>query len=166
MGEIPRQYLDMSATGRGLRVNTKSSSVNSCKNSGFGTFDNTSHLFSSLCKCISMNADCLMNKRTELLAKIELSDPDTVAIMDVKPKHYRYPVHECEINLEGYECFHNIEKHNRGIALFVKTFSEQFKNDFEESVFVESQLSASFFKIGLDAHWKDQQTKFDPLSLQ
>ena len=57
-----------------------------------------------------INADSLMNKRTELDALIEIHRPDVIGIVEVKPKNYRYEIQECEIAIDGYDIFHNLEK--------------------------------------------------------
>ena len=67
-----------------------------------------------------INADSLMNKRTELDALIEIHRPDVIGIVEVKPKNYRYEIQECEIAIDGYDIFHNLEKEGRGICLHVK----------------------------------------------
>ena len=66
------------------------------------------------------NADSLMNKRTELDALIELHKPAVIGIVEVKPKNFRYKIQECEIAINGYDIFHNLDEEGRGICLYVK----------------------------------------------
>ncbi|KAK7108399.1 hypothetical protein V1264_016145 [Littorina saxatilis] len=86
---------------------------------------------------------------------IELHEPDVIAITEVKPKRSRYDVQECEIAVEGFELFHNMEKEGRGIALYVKTsmkpaLCEHLNSDFQEAIFVECQPeSGDVLRIGL-----------------
>ena len=75
-------------------------------------------------------------------ALTEINQPDIVGITEVKPKHARFYVQECEIAVEGYELFHNLEEDGRGIALLVRKEMEPTPNDrlsstFSEHVFVD-----------------------------
>lgn len=121
-------------------------SVNSFKNAhssfkSFSTKDNAN----KTCTCLYTNADQYMNKRSEMLANIDIFKPEVIAITEVKPKHARYSVHESEITVEGYEPFHNLDSKGRGIALLVKkelkpSMCDSLISSFEEHVFVECQL--------------------------
>ena len=96
-----------------------------------------------------------MNKRNEMKALIEINQPDIVGITEVKPKHARFNVQECEIAIEGYELFHNLEEEGRGIALLVRKEMEPTPNDrlsstFSEHVFVDcTQGDGTLLTVGV-----------------
>ena len=96
-----------------------------------------------------------MNKRNEMKALIETNQPDIVGITEVKPKHARFNVQECEIAIEGYELFHNLEEEGRGIALLVRKEMEPTPNDrlsstFSEHVFVDcTQGDGTLLTVGV-----------------
>lgn len=95
-----------------------------------------------------------MNKRAELQAMIELHEPELIAITEVKPKRCRFTVQECEIAIEGYDVFHNLEQEGRGIALFTKTtlrasMSENIGTNFEEAIFAECHSAGETLRIGV-----------------
>ena len=95
-----------------------------------------------------------MNKSAELQAIIELHEPDLIAITEVKPKRCRFTVQECEIAIEGYDVFHNLEQEGRGIALFTKTtlrasMSENIGTNFEEAIFAECHSAGDTLRIGV-----------------
>lgn len=88
------------------------------------------------------NADCMMNKLSELKLSVTNYKPDIIGFAEVKPKNSRYNIADSEIAIEGYETFstnlHN--KTGRGLVLYIKNFIKanpvEFKTEFEESVFV------------------------------
>ena len=97
-------------------------------------------------KCLYTNADQLLNKRNELLAAIDLYKPDIIGICEVKPKSTRYVIEESELSIDNYDIFHNLEKHGRGLVLYVNkhlkaSLCENIKNEFSEKVFVECKLT-------------------------
>ena len=67
--------------------------------------------------CMYTNADSLMNKLSEL--KVTQSQPMIIGITEVKPKKCRFNIVPCELQLEGYELFSNLEKDGRGICLYI-----------------------------------------------
>ena len=98
--------------------------------------------------CIHANVDSLLNKRAELQAQITLHNPDIIGISEVKPKNMRYAVQECEVSLDGFELFHNLEDTGRGICLYVRehlkpSLNTTFDNGSEEAILVECQLDGS-----------------------
>ena len=96
-----------------------------------------------------------MNKRNEMKALIEINQPDIVGITEVKPKHTRSNVQECEIAIEGYELFHNLEEEGRGIAHLVRKEMEPTPNDrlsstFSEHVFMDcTQGDGTLLTVGV-----------------
>ena len=93
-----------------------------------------------------INADNLMNKRTELDALIALHNPAVIGIVEVKPKNYRYKIQECEITIPGYDIFHNIEEEEgRGICLHVKQELKptlvELDSKCQECVFIKCELT-------------------------
>ena len=61
-----------------------------------------------------------MNKRDELKAYINIFEPNIIAITEVKPKNARYTISDCELAIEGYDMFHNLNDQGRGIMLYIK----------------------------------------------
>eukprot|EP00794_Sanderia_malayensis_P011225 gene11225-12404_t len=53
-------------------------------------------------------ADCLLNKRLELSALIELNSPDIICVTEFAPKNSFLPVQEVELKLDGYDLFSNV----------------------------------------------------------
>ena len=62
-------------------------------------------------------ADSLLNKMDELRRDIQAKDPDIIAITEVKPKKFKFPITKAEINIRGYETHTNDlgTKKGRGI---------------------------------------------------
>ena len=104
---------------------------------------------------LDTNTDQYMNKRNEMKALIEINQPDIVGITEMKPKHARFNVQECEIAMEGYELFHNLEEEGRGIALLVRKEMEPTPNDrlsstFSEHVFMDcTQGDGTLLTVGV-----------------
>ena len=95
-----------------------------------------------------------MNKRAELQAMVDLHEPDLIAITEIKPKRCRFKVNECEINIKGYEAFHNLEKEGRGVALYAReemraSICEGLGTNFEEAVFIECKSRENTLRIGV-----------------
>jgi hypothetical protein len=90
------------------------------------------------------NADSLLNKRAELEALIEIHKPAVIGIVEVRPKNYRFEVQACEISIQGFETFHNLEYKGRGICLLIKhelmPSSVQVMSKFNECIFVDCKL--------------------------
>lgn len=106
------------------------------------------------CTCIYTNCDSYLNKRAEFQAVLDLHEPALIAMTEIKPKHSRYGVQECEIALDGYDLFHNLEKEGRGVALFAKktlkaSLCEHLVSNFEESIFVECQSGGEKLRVGV-----------------
>ena len=98
------------------------------------------------CTALYTNADCLMNKRCELDANIRMFEPEIIAITEVTPKYCKTPVQECELRIDGFTPFHNLEAEKRGVLIQVKdslkpTKVEAFSNAFQEALFVNCNFS-------------------------
>lgn len=169
MGETKRQGCQRGAVPRGTaqqikdskknpaHVNKFSSSSNFVQ-SGKTVFNSKKNFNFKAKKDVNLsylytNADCLMNKRSELDALIEIHDPEVVGIVEVKPKNSRYNIQECEIALPGYDVFHNLDQQGRGIGLYIKQDLRpnliKLNTQFEESVFVSCESHGKTMILGL-----------------
>jgi exonuclease III len=87
-----------------------------------------------------------MNKRTELVQIIALDNPDIISLTEIVPKNCETPIQASEIQIEGYECFNNLDKPtmNRGVAMYVKkslmAVPSRMEDEFAESVWSEIPL--------------------------
>ena len=91
------------------------------------------------------NADALMNKRTELEALVEIHKPEVISITEVKPKNCRFEIQPSEVQIDGYELFHTLDKNGRGICLHIKHELKptmiSIEDSFSECVFVKCKLA-------------------------
>ena len=73
-------------------------------------------------KCLYFNADSLLNKMEEAKQVIKLENPDIVAIVEVKPKNYRYLPTVTELSIEDYYLYEqNLEENTgRGIVCYCR----------------------------------------------
>ena len=88
------------------------------------------------------NVDCLTSaKHKEMETIIETDDPDIIAITEVQAKNTSRKIEESEMNLNGYCLYHNLEKGNRGVCIYVRenlnSSESEIKPDFTESLWVE-----------------------------
>ncbi len=75
----------------------------------------------SFLQVIYTNADSLMNKRNELIERVNSEKPHVAVITEVNPKNQRYATTKQELALDGYSLFTNIDENGvRGVAIFVK----------------------------------------------
>ena len=95
------------------------------------------------------NADSVINKRDELSSLIECEKPDVISISETTPKNVSTPVKPCELQIDGFDCFHNLEtpQHHRGVAIWtrktLKAQNFQLEDRFQnckESVWCEIPL--------------------------
>ncbi len=104
------------------------------------------HQTSQGLKCLYSNVDSLLNKRHELLALVNYHKPHIIGITELKPKNCRYGVQDCEIAIDGYQLFHNLDSQGRGIGLYIEESLKPaqcslFDNYmFNEKLFVECNL--------------------------
>ena len=100
-------------------------------------------------KCMYTNADTLTNKMPELKALVKDIQPSVIAITEVIPKNYRYPVQKAEIKIsEDYNIFPEcISNMGRGITIQLhKSIEAQEVNiqtTFEESIWCEGKLEGN-----------------------
>ena len=73
-------------------------------------------------KCLYFNADSLLNKMEEAKQVIKLENPDIVAIVEVKPKNYRYLPTVAELSIKDYYLYEqNLEENTgRGIVCYCR----------------------------------------------
>ena len=95
---------------------------------------------------IYTNVDTLLNKRPELQALISVYHPHVIGITEVKPKNSRYDLSLAEIQLDGYEVFHNLKEDGRGVYLYIscslrpEVFSGLSIHGYRDAVFAESNF--------------------------
>ena len=93
------------------------------------------------------NADSLLNKMDELRRDIQAKDPYIIAITEIKPKKFRFPITKAEINIQGYETHTNDlgTKKGREILIYVKNNLESneivFKTEFQESLWITIKMN-------------------------
>ena len=82
--------------------------------------------------CLYTNANCLINKMPELKLHVKNSKPKIIGITEVKPKHFRYNLQNCELAIENYEMFSSNISNNigRGASLYVHEFIQAVQVDF------------------------------------
>ena len=90
--------------------------------------------------CLYTNADCLINKMPELKLHVKNSKPKIIGITEVKPKHFRYNLQNCDLAVENYEMFSSniINNVGRGVSLYIhesiQAVQVNFNSKFEEVV--------------------------------
>ena len=95
-------------------------------------------------KCIYTNADSVLNKRKELEATIASINPDIIAITEVLPKNVKDEVQRAELEIEGFDCFANLE--GRGECIYVRKIlkavpvGELTNMDYDGSIWLEIRL--------------------------
>lgn len=95
--------------------------------------------------CLYTNADSLMNKREELIARIAEHSPDIIFITEVLPKNSNGQIESSELSIRGYDLFTNIEKCKRGVCIYSLTELkavpvEKLETIHAESVWAEIKL--------------------------
>ena len=70
------------------------------------------------------NADNMINKRNEIQSLVPANNPDVFCITETLPKNFLLKIEECEIQVDGYDCFSNISNSNcrRGVAIYTKRY--------------------------------------------
>lgn len=102
-------------------------------------------------KCLYANADSLLNKKKELEVEIHSWEekPWVIAITEVLPKNYSYPITMAELSICGYELFTNTDSDSdgRGINIYIKEGIRVALSDypetnlFKEAVWLEIPLN-------------------------
>lgn len=93
--------------------------------------------------CLYTNADCLTNKMPELKLHVKNSKPKIIGITEVKPKHFRYNLQNCELAIENYEMLSS-NNVGRGASLYIhesiQAVQVDFNSKFEEAVWTSIKL--------------------------
>ena len=69
--------------------------------------------------CLYTNIDSMLNKISEINVLVQLHTPSFIALVEVKPKNCRYEINECELELQNYEAYHNLNDDGRGVCFYV-----------------------------------------------
>ena len=95
------------------------------------------------------NADCLMNKRDELMECIVSENPHIIIITKVNPKNQHYTTTQLDLMVKGYIIFTNAcEQGTRGVLTLINNHLNPIENhisqipECQEIVTVELKLSA------------------------
>ena len=91
------------------------------------------------------NADCLTNKKSELLLLLKSlkHKPGVIAVTEVKPKTSNYQLNVTEISIDGYNVFHSGFENatSKGTVIYVdnclKASEISVPVSFQENVFIE-----------------------------
>jgi endonuclease/exonuclease/phosphatase family metal-dependent hydrolase len=87
-------------------------------------------------KCMYTNMDTFVNKKAELLIRIEQLQPDIIGLTEVKPKHAEWALTDQDLVIQGYSLYSNL--YGRGSALYVKEIVQstelKLNCNFESSV--------------------------------
>lgn len=94
--------------------------------------------------CLCLNADGLLNKRTELEGLIVTHAPDIICITEIAPKNSLVRMSSSEIQLNGYSLHTNEESMKRGVAIYSKCslngVPQAISTTFEESCWIRLRL--------------------------
>lgn len=66
------------------------------------------------------NIDQFPSKREEIFMRIDKESPDIILFTEVKPKASKTALVTQEINIDGFDCFSNLDKPGRGVALYTR----------------------------------------------
>ena len=66
----------------------------------------------------------MKHKRNEIQSLVSTNNPDVFCITKTLPKNVLLKIEECEIQIDGYDCFSNIKNSNchRGVAIYTKRY--------------------------------------------
>ena len=94
------------------------------------------------------NADNMINKSNEIQSLLSTNNPDVFCITETLPKNVLLKIKECEIQIDGYNCFSNINNSNcyRGVAIYTKRYLNARSylttvKDFQEHICCKIELS-------------------------
>ena len=67
------------------------------------------------------NADNIINKRNNVQSLVSTNNADVFCITETLPKNVLLKIEECEIQIDGYDCFSNINNSNchREVLIFI-----------------------------------------------
>ena len=89
-----------------------------------------------------------MNKRSELLAIIEASKPDIIAITETLPKQRGERIQVAELEIPDFDCFKN-GANGRGVCIYTKKYLKAIQvedltsSNFEECMWCEIRLDGN-----------------------
>ena len=91
------------------------------------------------------NADSIINKRSELQARIETNQPDIIAVTELLPKNLGRDIQQTELEMDGFDCF-SIKLDKRGACIYTKKWlkavivDDILDKEFQESVWCVIRL--------------------------
>ena len=113
------------------------------------TGNNNLKVGNQTCKILYTNADSLLNKKHELILRIQNIEPDIIAIVEALPKNVISCPLEAEFSLKGYSLITNFDVSKnlklRGLVIYVKSkFNYEVlanPTNFREALIVDIVLS-------------------------
>ena len=113
------------------------------------TGNNNLKVGNQTCKILYTNADSLLNKKHELILRIQNIEPDIIAIVEALPKNVISCPLEAEFSLKGYSLITNFDVSKnlklRGLIIYVKSkFNYEVlanPTNFREALIVDIVLS-------------------------
>ena len=80
------------------------------------------------------NADSLINNRNELYHSITSVKREIISISEILPKNALLPVDDCELQIQGFDCFTNSNKTmcHRGVLIYIKKCLKAVAVNFSE----------------------------------
>ena len=66
------------------------------------------------------NADNLMNKRNELYHSITSVKQEIICITEILPKNASLPVDDCELQIQGFDCFTSNSKSHIEVSQYIQ----------------------------------------------
>ena len=107
---------------------------------------NVNRLTNSTLSIWYTNADTLHNKKTELYTRITCEDsPDAIIVTEALPKTHGSGIGFPELQMDGYNLYHNDTTQGRGIVIYVrkslKAWEIPVKSNFEEYLSINIELN-------------------------
>ncbi len=97
------------------------------------------------------NADCLMNKRLELMERITSEKPHIIVVTEVNPKNQQFVTTKQELDVSGYTTFTNAcEKGKRGVLILMKNHLNATEAPIPQDATCEEVVAAEFSLKGGD----------------
>ena len=95
--------------------------------------------------CWYTNADTLTNKLPELSSRVKnaKTTPSIIAITEIKPKNYRYPLTAAELQLDNYDIFTKNIPGNKGRGIAIYTARELKAHEISITTIFEEHLTVS-----------------------
>lgn len=92
------------------------------------------------------NADTLTNKIQELTLLLAVHKIDIAIVTEIKPKNRSTETTTCELTIQGYDLFSNLENDGRGIAIYItnalssQVHQLQINTNFKENIWLSVHL--------------------------